>query len=251
MERKFISILSYLFAWICTFAIGSPLRSQSPHMENMKEIRVPRIEHQAKSSIHDVKEILTQHTELHSIEVINWPEFPYRPDVEFRIAHVGDALWLVFYVTENHILARQTRTNSATHLDSCVEFFIDPRKDGNYYNFEFNAIGTIHLAHGPNVRERRFLDPDLIESQIITYSSLGDQPLDRKNGVLSWDLSVIIPASILVHEEIEDWSGTIMHGNFFKCGDETDTPHFLSWNPIQTERPSFHQPTFFGRLVFE
>ena len=39
--------------------------------------------------------------------------------------------------------------------------------------------------------------------------------------------------------------------NFYKCGDELQTPHFLSWNPIQIEQPDFHRPDFFGTLEFE
>ena len=39
--------------------------------------------------------------------------------------------------------------------------------------------------------------------------------------------------------------------NFYKCGDELQTPHFLSWNPIKIENPDFHRPDFFGTLEFE
>jgi hypothetical protein len=39
--------------------------------------------------------------------------------------------------------------------------------------------------------------------------------------------------------------------NFYKCGDELQTPHFLSWNPIEIDQPDFHRPDFFGTLEFE
>jgi hypothetical protein len=39
--------------------------------------------------------------------------------------------------------------------------------------------------------------------------------------------------------------------NFYKCGDETPEPHFLSWNPIDLPKPNFHVPQFFGQLELE
>ena len=35
-----------------------------------------------------------------------------------------------------------------------------------------------------------------------------------------------------------------------KCGDDLTVPHFLSWNPIKTEKPDFHRPEFFGTVKF-
>lgn len=45
--------------------------------------------------------------------------------------------------------------------------------------------------------------------------------------------------------------GQTIKANFYKCGDELQTPHFLSWNPINIEKPDFHRPDFFGSLEFE
>ena len=38
---------------------------------------------------------------------------------------------------------------------------------------------------------------------------------------------------------------------FYKCGDKLQTPHFLSWNPIDLPKPDFHCPAFFGLLQFD
>ena len=45
--------------------------------------------------------------------------------------------------------------------------------------------------------------------------------------------------------------GKEIRANFYKCGDELDKPHYLSWNPINLEKPNFHCPEFFGTLFFE
>ena len=39
-----------------------------------------------------------------------------------------------------------------------------------------------------------------------------------------------------------------IRANFYKCGDKTAHPHFLSWSPVSTEKPDFHRPEFFGEL---
>jgi len=46
-------------------------------------------------------------------------------------------------------------------------------------------------------------------------------------------------------------NGKTMRANFYKCGDKLQTPHFLSWAPIDLPKPKFHCPEFFGELVFE
>ena len=56
----------------------------------------------------------------------------------------------------------------------------------------------------------------------------------------------MIPLSILGLDT--DHKPEKLLGNFYKCGDATEMPHYLSWNPIQTERPDFHRPEFFGEL---
>ena len=33
--------------------------------------------------------------------------------------------------------------------------------------------------------------------------------------------------------------GMSIRANFYKCGDELQKPHFLSWNPIKIEKPDF------------
>lgn len=216
----------------------------------MKELIVKRLRPKKDAMPEDVRKIMERGIPPVAIDTLKWTKFSYCPSVHFRIAHTGEALWLSFDAEESHVLARHLSTNSATHKDSCVEFFIDPKKDGNYYNFEWNAIGTVHLAYGPNVREREFIDPEIIESRIRSYSSLGTQPLDMRKKT-KWNLTVIIPVDILIHDPILDLSGVQANANFFKCGDETEKPHFLSWNPVLTDQPNFHQPLYFGRLIFE
>lgn len=140
-------------------------------MNKGKTLVVKEITANANGDLKQVSDLLEKHTDLQEIATINWDSFLYLPTVQFRIARHQNEIWLKFYVEEAHILAQFSEANSATHRDSCVEFFIDPLQDGNYYNFEFNCIGTTHLAYGPGRGERQFIDKEVIENYIKTSSS--------------------------------------------------------------------------------
>ena len=36
----------------------------------------------------------------HKVDCVNWPEYPYKPRVSFKIAHNGDEIFLQFKVIE-------------------------------------------------------------------------------------------------------------------------------------------------------
>lgn len=42
-----------------------------------------------------------------------------------------------------------------------------------------------------------------------------------------------------------------MIGNFFKTGEQTPVHHTLSWNLIDLDKPDFHRPEWFGKLIVE
>ena len=201
--------------------------------------------------ISQVSQLLEAQAPLHQINTINWEAFPYQPKVSFRIGHYDNQICIKYYITEDHVLATRSKTNSATHKDSCLEFFIDPKEDGNYYNFEVNAIGTVHLAYGSNIGERTFISPQLIQDKIEVLSSMGNIPFEEMDQPQSWEMTMIIPADIFTYDKDLQLSGLQTRANFYKCGDESSVPHYLSWNPVGTVRPNFHSPEYFGKLIFE
>ncbi len=69
--------------------------------------------------------------------------------------------------------------------------------------------------------------------------------------VSDWTLYAEIPKEALGFLTDEKLSKQVIGANFYKCGDETNEPHYISWNPIDTPNPNFHVPQFFGDLVFE
>ena len=219
--------------------------------EDRRMLKVPEIVTNLDIDINDVSRLLEEQTKLHTIDLINWDEHAYRPEVTFRIAHSNNLIWLKYYVKEKSILAEVVATNGAVANDSCVEFFFDPKADGAYYNFEFSCIGTTHLAYGPSRSERAFIEPQLIEQAISIKSSLGNRSFKENTGNHTWEMTIIIPASILVHDTEIRLKGLTSRANFYKCGNKTAEAHYLSWNGIDTKRPDFHRPEFFGTLIFE
>ena len=116
----------------------------------MKELFIKKIKINKPVSLAEADHLLETQSVSVPINNINWAEFPYRPNLKFRIGHVENEIWLKYYVNEKNILAQETRTNGDVYKDSTVEFFISV--DGkNYYNFEFNCIGTIHIGYGQSI----------------------------------------------------------------------------------------------------
>lgn len=192
-----------------------------------------------------------QSMQENSISCVNWPElFPSDPKVSFKIAHNGDYLFIQFFVEENEILAKTTEDNGSVWTDSCVEFFISFDNSPQYYNAEFSCIGKALLGYRKDRSSAVHAAPAIMNS-IKRYSSLGTEPFDKKKGDYKWNMLVAIPVSAYWQSDLKSFRGIKARANFYKCGDDLTTPHYLSWNPIKTEKPNFHAPQFFGELNFE
>lgn len=197
-----------------------------------------------------ISETLDLEIETLSLEQVNWEEFPYKPEVSVQIASNDDELFLQFKVNEQSVKATETQNNGRVWTDSCVEFFLSPEGNDEYYNLEINCIGTILLGHRKNNQESVHASAEII-GQIRRSSSLGDSPFPEIKGQTEWQITVAIPWETFFKHELKPVSGKNMRGNFYKCGDKLSVPHFVSWTRIKTEKPNFHKPEFFGGLEFE
>lgn len=214
--------------------------------KNMKRLTISRLaDLNCKASA--VSEAFNEKSiPYHLISTVNWADFSYCPEVKFRIAHNGNAVFLNFKVDENDIKAVADADNGKVWEDSCVEFFVS--FDGEaYYNIECNCIGKILLGYGAPGK-RNHLSPEEI-AKIDRWSSLGDKPVSGKTG--KWEVSYIIPKEVFAASNIKSFNGLKARANFYKCGDKLATPHYISWNPIDNIKPNFHLPKFFGELEFE
>jgi len=176
-------------------------------------------------------------------------EYKYKPEVSFAMAYSDKEIFLKYYVTENYIMAEKSQTNEMVCEDSCVEFFVSPGGDGIYYNMEFNPIGTCLLGTGTARENSTRANPDIISS-IRRLPSLGSRPFGEKTGDFQWTLTLAIPFKVFFHHKIENLQGRTFRANFYKCGDKLTVPHYVTWNPVGTGDPDYHQPAYFGLLRF-
>ncbi len=182
------------------------------------------------------------------LKEVPWASFPYRPSVYFKIAHTAIGILLLYEVNERHVKAVYRRTNDPVYKDSCVEFFLS--FDGtNYYNLEFNCLGTGLIGYGPAQKtERKRLPPETIE-QVKTYSNIS--PKASESGDTEWRLLLHIPLTVFDAHKVHSLTGMRCAGNFYKCGDDLPEPHYVAWNPIDYPVPNFHLPEYFGELLFQ
>lgn len=211
----------------------------------MKTINVPKIP--LTKPLNEIFDELP----CHAIDSCNWPkEFPYTPKASFKLFHDGKTLYIKFEVTENDIQAMVTEDQGRTWTDPCVEFFVSPASNLDYYNFECTCTGKLLLAWHPAGEPKEAAGKEVLDS-IRRTPSLGPEPFPLRNGEHSWSVIEEIPATALFRSGVDSFDGKEMTANFYKCGDDLPTPHFISWNPIEWQEPSFHRPEQFGKLIFE
>lgn len=215
----------------------------------MKSLKVDYVESLSRLSIIEVSNFLDENLAKHEVNQVNWPaSFPHKPDCSFKIARTADKLYLKFFVKDSNLRAIYTVDQEPVWQDSCVEFFCKQPDMPHYYNFEFNCIGTC-LATSRVARNEGIKPLSGEELQKVErFSSLGTSAIEEKEGDFEWSLTVAIPFSIIGMQDLENPSK--LTANFYKCGDGTSRPHYISWNVIATENPDFHRPDFFGELNF-
>lgn len=215
----------------------------------MKTLNVPFISGIDNLGLEDIINVLEEKGERRTIESLNWAkEFPYHPLTVFTIAHSEKYIYVDFFVRCNYLRAMNYENNSPVSQDSCVEFFVSPECNNHYWNFEFNCIGAINASH----RTERNNPTRLNDEQLATvkrYASCGTRPFNEVEGLFTWNLIIAVPLELMGVSY--DGNPIEMRGNFYKCASAASQPHYLSWNPIATEKPDFHRPEYFGKIILE
>lgn len=177
------------------------------------------------------------------VDIYNWGG-DYRPVTRAVLCFIKDqGFALRLTCEEENPRATFTEQNTGVCRDSCLEFFANFRPDlpdTGYINFEGNANGALLCCYGSCVEERE------------TIADMGlEHPLPKVvRGEGFWGYELMIPLSLIegVYGPSPFKTGSVIRGNFFKCGDETEFPHFGSYTKIDWEYPSFHRPQFFAEM---
>ncbi len=211
-----------------------------------KKLSVPQIKAFDFNDAEQTRQYLLESGCKVLIDTLNWAEeFPYLPKVELHLAYCQEGLWLDYAVEGQDLRTLSPADGNYVHTDSCVEFFMQKERGESYTNFEFNAGGVCYASHHQTIKESTSLSEDEFKSIKRWGSHLGEKH-NISNEEVKWHLMVFIPWETMGYE-----SGKMpkkFFANFYKCGDETAHPHFVTWSSIDEAKPAFHRPQFFGEL---
>ena len=179
------------------------------------------------------------------ISSFHWEKDGYsRPESSVRFCAVKNEGYYAFLESsESPVLARYTRRDDPVYTDSCLEVFIAPVEGRReYINFEINPNGAYLSQFGAERNGRVFIKELTAETPRV---SAGVYPNGR-----GWHAELFIPESLisaLYGCEFSVKEGEI-RGNFYKCADDSPTPHYGALFPVDSVSLGFHNPERFGTI---
>lgn len=177
-----------------------------------------------------------------------WDENGYKPESRAALFGVeGEGIHALLWSWEENPRCVCTKRDEPVYTDSCLELFLLPVDgDKRYINFEVNKNG-VYLSQIGTCREDRVFIKELTDLEPVI------SPMEiEADGEKAWGVDILIPESFISALYGTDFvlCETKIKGNFYKCGDKTEFPHYGSHFPVKTENPDFHRPEFFGDIIF-
>ncbi|MBR5157868.1 MAG: hypothetical protein IKW59_08905 [Clostridia bacterium] len=174
-----------------------------------------------------------------NVDKINWQRFGWAPKMTAKLLYNDYGIYVKMETDEKPLLARYCNQNDPVSRDSCMEFFFRPNEnDDKYFNFEFNPFGTMFF--GLRKSREDSVNPEQNKEFFNVKSYVDDK---------NWVLQFTIPFGYI--DEVFGGHTKTMYGNLYKCGGETERRHYATYYPINTEKPDYHRPEFFGKFVLE
>ena len=151
-------------------------------------------------------------------------------------------LFVLFFSEEPQPKAVYTKRDEPVYKDSCMELFIQPiTDDKRYVNFEINPNAAYLSEIGTCRGDRMLLSSasDIAcETNVLRVDS-------------GWSVELFIPDELIsdcLGLSYSFASQNQLKLNAYKCGDETQYPHYSSLFFIPTPKPDYHRPEFFGTV---
>ena len=178
-----------------------------------------------------------------SIEHYYPSEHGYRPKVSLGICYNEVGFHAHFDVFETNPLGTKTKHFEYVHEDSCVEWFVKfaPETCESYFNFEVNCNGTMNVSFRKNRHDDVI---KLTEEDVISLNIKAQVHEDF------WTVDYTVPYR-LIQKYIPDYqfkTGSIIMANAYKCGDNTEFPHYGCWNMTDPDVLDFHKPEYFAGM---
>lgn len=192
-----------------------------------------------------------------SLEITNdnkW-EMDFKPRTEVKLLYDDSFIYLVYKVEDQFVKCVTDKINGPVWRDSCVEFFFAPNVDepNRYFNLEINCGGTVLMSYQKisKIEKLSISEDDIRQIKIIsTMPGIIEKEIINP---VKWILEIALPTKMLKKYSDISFpdSGIKWKANFYKCAEINSHPHWLSWTKINSDKPNFHQPHFFGEIEFE
>lgn len=203
----------------------------------------------------DAKWNKAQWKKVKEIPIVNFMgQLPaFQPVVTAKMMYDTENLYLIYKVEDRHVRIQNTKFNSSVSTDACVEFFFSPDKDWplRYYNVEINAGGTGLMAYQINGKRINVKEEDFSVVEIAhTLPKKLDQEISEP---VTWFLEYKMPLSLLNNYAnfTQPKRGVKWKANFYKTSSRSSNPHYITWAVVQSPKPQFHLPQYFGTLIFK
>ena len=169
----------------------------------------------------------------------------YCPRIVFSVTYSDEGFHVHFDAYEKNPKRVIKEHFGPVHLDSCLEWFInfDPENTDRYINFEVNANGAANFSWRIDRYTDEKFTPEEAQSLGIKVEILEDM----------WTLDYVVPFT-LIRKYMPDFElkkGAVLPSNVYKCGDETEHEHYGCWKMVNREKPDFHKPEYFGKMIIE
>ena len=181
----------------------------------------------------------------------------HRPRTRCKLLYSLSGLHGLFRVDDCYVRCLHTGFQAEVYRDSCVEFFVQPRQEAGYFNFEFNCGGAMLASYVTDPvriagRPRGYTPLSPEEGRmVLLYHDLPERVEPEVGNAVVWHIEFFVPFCLFERYvgPLGDVSGQTWRANFYKCGNDTSHPHWAAWAPI-VER-NFHAPASFGAIRFE
>ena len=199
----------------------------------MKEYIAKKVESAMK-----IDDARWENAEIVSLDYVWADSFPSPYETKAQLVHSDEGITVRLTTNEWPIKVTTMELNGRICIDSCMEmFFIPNMDDAEYINLEMNPAAVSLTAKGPDRYSRPRLD---IHGENVKIESM----IKAEEG---WTVMAFLSYDFLLkHYSHVDKT---MRANFYKCGDQTVKVHYSTWNPVQTEKPDYHRPEYFGKII--
>jgi hypothetical protein len=180
---------------------------------------------------------------------------PFKPEAQAKIMYDNEYIYVIFHVKDRYVRCLTNEINGPVWEDGACEFFFAPDSQAPllYFNLETNCGGTALMHYNIIPREEsKSLSTDDIN--LIEIAHTLPQIIDPEmTDPVTWTLEYKIPLVML------EKYATVTHpnkgvewkANFYKIAENNSNHHYITWSVIDNDKPDFHKPQFFGRLIFE